>query len=136
MAQKEAVYLPADGAVSVAMFVPGRGLWRRRAWQMVEHVHETGNCGASSRRDVKLDGDSRVRAVMLAHEGDPVGGRLRVGDIGEFDVVTMGGVAVAPARACSLATALGFWSGRVLATGTAWAGLCLIHHHHHHRPRV
>ena len=29
-----------------------------------------------------------------------------------------------------LATALGFWSGRVLATGTAWAGLCLIHHHH------
>ena len=35
-----------------------------------------------------------------------------------------------------LATALGFWSGRALATGTAWAGLCLIHHHHHHRPRV
>ena len=29
-----------------------------------------------------------------------------------------------------LATALGFWSGRALATGTAWAGLCLIHHHH------
>ena len=27
-------------------------------------------------------------------------------------------------------TALGFWSGRVLATGTAWAGLCLIHHHY------
>ena len=24
----------------------------------------------------------------------------------------------------------GFWSGRALATGTAWAGLCLIHHHH------
>ena len=23
----------------------------------------------------------------------------------------------------------GFWSGRALATGTAWAGLCLIHHH-------
>ena len=31
-----------------------------------------------------------------------------------------------------LAISLGFWSGRVLATGTAWAGLCLIHHHHHH----
>ena len=29
-----------------------------------------------------------------------------------------------------LAIALGFWSGRALATGTAWAGLCLIHHHH------
>ena len=28
-----------------------------------------------------------------------------------------------------LATALGFWSGRPLATGTAWAGLCLLHHH-------
>ena len=28
-----------------------------------------------------------------------------------------------------LATALGFWSGRALATGTALAGLCLIHHH-------
>ena len=26
-------------------------------------------------------------------------------------------------------TALGFWSGRALATGTAWAGLRLIHHH-------
>ena len=27
-----------------------------------------------------------------------------------------------------------FWSGRALGTGTAWAGLCLIHHHrnHHH----
>ena len=25
----------------------------------------------------------------------------------------------------------GFWSGRALATGTAWAGLCFIHHHHH-----
>ena len=31
-----------------------------------------------------------------------------------------------------LAISLGFWSGRALATGTAWAGLCLIHHHHHH----
>ena len=31
-----------------------------------------------------------------------------------------------------LAIAFGFWSGRALATGTAWAGLCLIHHHHHH----
>ena len=30
-----------------------------------------------------------------------------------------------------LAIALGLWSGRVLATGTAWAGLCLILHHHH-----
>ena len=32
-----------------------------------------------------------------------------------------------------LAISLGFWSGRALATGTAWAwaGLCLIHHHHH-----
>ena len=29
-----------------------------------------------------------------------------------------------------LAISLGFWSGRALATGTAWAGLCLIHHHH------
>ena len=28
-----------------------------------------------------------------------------------------------------LAIAFGFWSGRALATGTAWAGLCLIHHH-------
>ena len=28
-----------------------------------------------------------------------------------------------------LATALGFWSGRALATGTAWAGLCLIQNH-------
>ena len=28
-----------------------------------------------------------------------------------------------------LAIFLGFWSGRALATGTAWAGLCLIHHH-------
>ena len=28
-----------------------------------------------------------------------------------------------------LAIAVGFWSGRALATGTAWAGLCLIHHH-------
>ena len=28
-----------------------------------------------------------------------------------------------------LAIALGFWSGRALATGTAWAGSCLIHHH-------
>ena len=31
-----------------------------------------------------------------------------------------------------LAIALGFWSGRALPTGTAWAGLCPIHHHHHH----
>ena len=31
-----------------------------------------------------------------------------------------------------LAISLGCWSGRALATGTAWAGLCLIHHHHHH----
>ena len=30
-----------------------------------------------------------------------------------------------------LAISLGFWSGRALATGTALAGLCLIHHHHH-----
>ena len=30
------------------------------------------------------------------------------------------------------AISFGFWSGRALATGTAWAGLCLIHHHHHH----
>ena len=29
-----------------------------------------------------------------------------------------------------LAISFGFWSGRALATGTAWAGLCLIHHHH------
>ena len=29
-----------------------------------------------------------------------------------------------------LAISLGFWSGRALATGTAWAGLFLIHHHH------
>ena len=29
-----------------------------------------------------------------------------------------------------LAISLGVWSGRALATGTAWAGLCLIHHHH------
>ena len=28
-----------------------------------------------------------------------------------------------------LAISLGVWSGRALATGTAWAGLCLIHHH-------
>ena len=28
-----------------------------------------------------------------------------------------------------LAISLGFWSGRALATGTARAGLCLIHHH-------
>ena len=28
-----------------------------------------------------------------------------------------------------LATALGFWTGRALATGTAWAGLCSIYHH-------
>ena len=28
-----------------------------------------------------------------------------------------------------LAISLGFCSGRALATGTAWAGLCLIHHH-------
>ena len=28
-----------------------------------------------------------------------------------------------------LAIAFGFWSGRALATGTAWADLCLIHHH-------
>ena len=28
-----------------------------------------------------------------------------------------------------LAISFGFWSGRALATGTAWAGLCLIHHH-------
>ena len=33
-----------------------------------------------------------------------------------------------------LAIAFGFWSGRALATGTAWAGLCLIHHHHPHCP--
>ena len=33
-----------------------------------------------------------------------------------------------------LATAFGFWSGRALATGTAWAGLCLIHHHHYKAP--
>ena len=31
-----------------------------------------------------------------------------------------------------LAISFGFWSGRALATGTAWAGLCLIHHHHPH----
>ena len=30
-----------------------------------------------------------------------------------------------------LAISFGFWSGRALATGTAWAGLCLNHHHHH-----
>ena len=30
-----------------------------------------------------------------------------------------------------LATALGIWSERPLATGTVWAGLCLTHHHHH-----
>ena len=29
-----------------------------------------------------------------------------------------------------LAISLGFWSRWPLATGTAWAGLCLIHHHH------
>ena len=29
-----------------------------------------------------------------------------------------------------LAIFFGFWSGRALATGTAWAGLCLIHHHY------
>ena len=29
-----------------------------------------------------------------------------------------------------LPLAFGFWSGRALATGTALAGLCLIHHHH------
>ena len=29
-----------------------------------------------------------------------------------------------------LAISFGFWSERALATGTAWAGLCLIHHHH------
>ena len=34
-----------------------------------------------------------------------------------------------------LATALGFWSGRALATGTAWAGLCLICHHSPPRTR-
>ena len=28
-----------------------------------------------------------------------------------------------------LAIAFGFWSERALATGTAWADLCLIHHH-------
>ena len=28
-----------------------------------------------------------------------------------------------------LAISFGVWSGRALATGTAWAGLCLIHHH-------
>ena len=28
-----------------------------------------------------------------------------------------------------LGTALGFWSGRTHATGTAWESLCLIHHH-------
>ena len=28
-----------------------------------------------------------------------------------------------------LAIAFGVWSGRALATGTAWAGLCLIHRH-------
>ena len=34
-----------------------------------------------------------------------------------------------------LAISLGFWSGRALATGTAWVGLCLIHHHHR-RPEL
>ena len=29
-----------------------------------------------------------------------------------------------------LPLALGFWSGRALASGTAWEGLCLVHHHH------
>ena len=33
-----------------------------------------------------------------------------------------------------LAISFGFWSGRALATGTAWAGLCLIHHHHYKAP--
>ena len=28
-----------------------------------------------------------------------------------------------------LAIAFGFWYGRALATGTAWAGLYFIHHH-------
>ena len=28
-----------------------------------------------------------------------------------------------------LAISLGFWPGRALATGTAWAGVCLIRHH-------
>ena len=32
-----------------------------------------------------------------------------------------------------LAISFGFWSGRALATGTAWAGLCLIHHQHHRK---
>ena len=35
-----------------------------------------------------------------------------------------------PSSPCWLAIAFGFWSGRALATGTAWAGLCLIHHNH------
>ena len=35
-----------------------------------------------------------------------------------------------------LAISFGFWSGRALATGTAWAGLCLIHHHHQQLLRV
>ena len=31
-----------------------------------------------------------------------------------------------------LTTALGFWSsGWALATGAAWAGLCLVYHQHH-----
>ena len=34
-----------------------------------------------------------------------------------------------------LAISFGVWSGRALATGTAWAGLCLIHHHHSRMPR-
>ena len=34
-----------------------------------------------------------------------------------------------------LAIALGFWSGWALATGTAWAGLCLVHHHHRGTPK-
>ena len=35
----------------------------------------------------------------------------------------------APSGPVWLPTALGFWSGRPLAAGTTWAGLCLIYHH-------
>ena len=38
-------------------------------------------------------------------------------------------VGQAPSGPGWLAIAFGFWSGRALATGTAWAGLCFIHHH-------
>ena len=107
-----------------------------RANQRQNHAHRRPNPAhrrqnsAHRRQNSAHRRKFRTPAVNPAHRQEPRG--RSDGDTYGGRTLHRAPVGQGPPGPDWLAISFGFWSGRALATGTAWAGLCLIHHHQRH----